>query len=126
MPYKDKEAKNANARKNYYLNKEKEKERKAIFYKNNKEKVDARNKAYSETPAGIKSTSMRMWRYLGVKNVNDEMYERYINTTNCDVCNKEFKNSMDRHLDHDHETGEMRWVLCCSCNANDNWKKYFM
>ena len=45
-------------------------------------------------------------------------------TLNCSHCGKEFKNSRDEHLDHDHETGLFRAIDCCKCNANDTYIKY--
>ena len=88
----------------------------------NKEYYKEYKKAYYQTPEGKKSRIMACWRSHGVNNVNDEMYDKYINTHCCDVCKNEFKNSMDKHLDHDHETGDFRQVLCRSCNSRDSWK----
>ena len=99
------------------------KERERLYRENNKERQREWHKIYNQTPAGIKTRIMALWRKRGVINVNDEMYERYLNTTKCDVCCKIFSSSMDKHLDHDHETGEFRWILCRSCNTRDHWKK---
>lgn len=52
------------------------------------------------------------------------LYEEYIKTTNCNHCGKEFKNSRDRQLDHDHETGLFRKIVCQSCNVCDSYIKY--
>ena len=103
----------------YIANKEKIKE----YYVANKEKIKEKMKAYYQTPQGKKNHSMNDWRSRGVNNVDDELYNKYINTHCCDVCSKEFKSSRDRCLDHDHETGDFRQVLCHSCNTRDNWKK---
>tara|TARA_R110001583_G_scaffold16244_5_gene66552 strand:- start:850 stop:1185 length:336 start_codon:yes stop_codon:yes gene_type:complete len=108
MPYKDKEEYNKNQRKRYEKNKEKRKEYHKIYHK---------------TPAGKKSHTMASWRSAGVINVTDEMYNHYIATTHCECCLKQFSSSKNRHLDHDHESGEYRWVICGSCNTYDNWKK---
>lgn len=35
----------------------------------------------------------------------------------CFTCNKEFKNSRDSHLDHNHKTMRIRKVLCSGCNT---------
>tara|TARA_R100000951_G_C2513926_1_gene141293 strand:+ start:96 stop:464 length:369 start_codon:yes stop_codon:yes gene_type:complete len=87
-----------------------------------KDKLNSQKRDIRQTPQGKKTEKMAGWRYSGVNNVNDEMYDRYINTHCCDVCKNEFKGSYDRCLDHDHETGDFRQVLCRSCNNSDSWK----
>ena len=54
----------------------------------------------------------------------DELYEVYIKTMNCGHCNKAFKNSSDRCLDHNHETGLFRKIVCHKCNVWDSYIKY--
>ena len=54
----------------------------------------------------------------------DDLYEIYIKTMKCDNCNKDFKNSKDRCLDHDHETGRFRAIVCQTCNIHDSYIKY--
>ena len=88
-----------------------------------KEKKKEYMKAYRQRPQVKKTGMMKGWRRQGVNNVNDAMYDIYINTYCCDVCKNDFKNSRDRCLDHDHTTGDFRQILCQSCNYMDNWKK---
>ena len=107
----------------YQNNKERIVEKRREYLENNKEKIREYKKQYIETPAGKKTGMMSSWRKNGVINVNDEMYNNYIATTHCECCLKEFSSSRDRCLDHDHETGEFRWVICQSCNNQDYWKK---
>ena len=83
----------------------------------------ASNKAYHQSPAGKKSMIISKWKQRGI--IHDdysELHDRYISTTNCDVCRIEFKDSFDRCLDHDHETGQFRQFLCRNCNTQDRWK----
>ena len=107
----------------YQNNKEQLAEKHREYYENNKEQIIEKHREYQQTPAAKKARTMDSWRRMGVINVNDEMYNHYIASTHCECCSKEFSSSRDRHLDHDHETGEYRWVICCSCNNHDNWKK---
>jgi len=104
-------------------NKEHLAEYKREWNEKNKEHLAEYHKIYSQTPAGKKIHMMAKWRHAGVINVNEKMYNDYIATTHCECCSKEFSSSKDRHLDHDHETGEFRWVICRNCNSHDNWKK---
>ena len=122
--YQNNKEKLAEYKREYYQNnKEKLAEYKREYDQNNKEKVAEYHKIYGLTPAGKKVNMMANWRKRGVKNVNEEMYNHYIATTHCECCLKEFSSSYDRCLDHDHESGEYRWVICQSCNNKDHWKK---
>lgn len=139
MPYKDKEKHKEYLKTYYEANKDKIKEYKKNYreknkeklkeiYKEyreaNKEKLKEQRKEYRQTPIGKKSHTINSWKRIGVIHNNfDLLYETYINKNNCDVCNNQFKSSRDRHLDHCHETGLFRQILCCSCNVNDYWKK---
>lgn len=76
------------------------------------------------TPHGKKVERINKWKYFGlVHDDYNQLYERYINTTDCDVCHRTFKNSKDRCMDHDHSTGQFRNIICRSCNSRDHWKK---
>ena len=104
------------------------------YYKKNKEKIlqnqkiyDAKHleerKEYRKSESGKKSKIVSTWKGYGVKCDDfDKLYELYINTKNCDVCKKDFKDSFDRCLDHCHNTCEFRQILCRSCNNNDHWQ----
>jgi len=81
--------------------------------------------SYHKNPLLYKLWIKRNWKARGViYHSIDELYEVYINTMNCQHCNKEFKNSMDRCLDHDHNTGLFRKIVCRNCNNQDCYLKY--
>jgi hypothetical protein len=65
------------------------------------------------------------WKLYGlIYDDYDELYEIYIKTMECQHCNKEFKDSHDRCMDHDHNTGLFRKIVCRACNVNDSYIKY--
>ena len=35
----------------------------------------------------------------------------------CEICDKDFPNTLDRCMEHCHETGEFRNIVCRRCNA---------
>ena len=91
---------------------------------NNKEKIKKYKAEYDRTPAGKKSTRISAWKCRGLIHDNySELYDKYLATTQCDVCDYKFLSSKDRCMDHDHETGLFRQFLCHSCNSHDSWKK---
>ena len=65
------------------------------------------------------------WKNRGLIYDNyDELYEVYINTTECQRCKKEFTEKNKRCLDHDHTTGLFRKIVCHRCNVHDSYIKY--
>ncbi len=92
------------------------------YYQKNKDKI----KEYSQTPARKKSMRIKNWKKRGVIHHNfDELYEKYINSENCELCGctltvDKRTTPTTRCLDHNHETGQFRNVLCHSCNRKRN------
>ena len=73
-------------------------------------------------PNVVKKNRIKKWKSRGVICDDfDTIYERYINTTNCDLCYAELVEGLygryKKCLDHDHSTGEFRNILCNVCNT---------
>ncbi len=112
--------------------KEKNKERCAetnrIWRENNKEHRAEQNRAYRETPVGIKTRTISKWKSRGLIDSDGDNYEKryqqYLEATHCNACKSEFKDSYNRKMDHNHETGLFRQFLCGACNGFDYWLKH--
>lgn len=118
MPYKDPEKKKEYLKQYYKNNKEKIKEAKNI----NKEKHRIKQKQYEQSERGKKFRKINDWKRKGGMKIYDEniIYQRYINTENCELCNKIMtdgnKSKNRKCLDHDHLSGYVRFVCCHKCN----------
>jgi hypothetical protein len=66
-----------------------------------------------------KNVKFNEWRKQGIKwNINvQDPYEMYLDNKKCSICNNDYKNSADKHLDHDHLSGHIRGFVCRSCNS---------
>ena len=94
------------------------------YREKNKEHIQQQKKEYKKTEKGIKSNRITSWKYIGVIHDDfDALYTHYINTNECNVCKTTFTDKNVKYLDHDHTNGQFRYILCNSCNTNDNWKK---
>ena len=104
--------------------KENNKENLTEYGKLYREKNKERIKEYNKTAPRKKSKRLNDWKRRGLLHDNiDELYEQYINTNECNVCKVEFTDKNKRCMDHDHQNGAFRNILCNRCNVNDNWKK---
>ena len=64
------------------------------------------------------------WKQRGLITDNfEEIYNKYIRATHCELCGKEFTKSIDRQMEHNHETGEFRNIVCNRCNTLKNDRK---
>jgi len=111
MPYKDK---------NSIAAKESRKRRSKKYYENNKEKISLKNKT---EPNRLKSFRINNWKRRGVVGDYDSLYITWENAIKCEKCNFIFIDSKMKCLDHNHNTGEFRHILCRNCN---NWDRHLI
>lgn len=75
-----------------------------------------------------KSRKRFEWKRYGMK-ISKEDFEyifvQYINASHCDLCTHKFVNRCERHLDHNHQTGEVRNIVCRSCNGRRAGNKMY-
>ncbi len=94
------------------------------YREKNKEKIAEYKRLWRLTASGRKSNRISHWKFRGVIHPNfDELYEKFINTELCELCNVQLTEDKDktkttRCLDHDHITGEFRNIVCHSCNTS--------
>ena len=105
---------------NKKYNKENKEERRE-YDKKYREENKNKYKKYNQTEQRKKSNRITNWKKSGV--ICDDfnkLYDYYINCCNCEECNIEliegYYGNNKRCLDHNHETGEFRNILCNTCN----------
>ena len=81
-------------------------------------------RANAKTPKGLLVSRSSTLRQRGCNIKTDELASLLKKYTNCQICDVSFKDAKS-HVDHDHQTGEVRGVLCQRCNhllgnAKDN------
>lgn len=101
----------------HFQNKERNNKRGRDYYYNNREKCLAySNEYYSDPKNDAQKTNNRLLRTYGISLIQ---YENTLESQNgkCAICDKDQKNLKKKlYVDHDHETGEVRGLLCDRCN----------
>ena len=109
--------------KNYKKNwREKHKTYAKKYYAKNKERILLKQKELPITPKRKKSRIIAGWKFQGIICDYQHYYKIYLQQTNCYYCRKEFKNTGDRNLDHNHNITDdynVRGILCRKCNTKD-------
>jgi hypothetical protein len=83
----------------------------------NRERFEATRKAYVDS--GRYAASLRRSHLKRTFGITQEQYERRLREQGggCAVCQRPPKPGTSLHVDHDHETGYVRGLLCFKCNA---------
>lgn len=97
-------------------NQEKIRQKRKVYKKNNKEKHKVNAKKYYERYP----EKVRALRLKNSYNLTLDQYNKMLEMQNksCAICRRhssEFKRTLS--VDHDHETGEVRGLLCSPCNT---------
>ena len=90
------------------------------------ERLRVRRERERTLPRCIKSRLIGDWKRRGVVDRDGDnyviMYDYYIQCTHCECCGVKFGNYGDgtgthKCLDHCHKSGEMRSIVCHTCNV---------
>ena len=117
--------KNAEKIKNNLTDEQKEK-RKEYMKKYNEKKKQEKSEYYkihNQKPEVKKARKINEWKRRGLISENyDEIYDKWFNATNCEICNVNFEMSSlttrkTKCMDHCHTTGQFRNIICHPCNT---------
>ncbi len=114
--YQENKERISGVKKKYYQeNKESILEKRLTYSQGNRDKLAERTRKQTKTKNG----RTRDWKRKGMK-LFDDTYERYEECKNCELCNVELTTERTgksrKVLDHDHDSGYVRFVCCNNCN----------
>ena len=102
----------------YENNKQKCYEASLKWKKNNPEKVKISQAKTDRKPKFMKLRLIKGWKNQGIIDDDYEsLYNEFVNTKECWICGDDFSKSK-KCLDHDHESGEVRYICCNNCNTH--------
>ena len=75
-----------------------------------------------------KRLTINNWKRIGLIETNEmieEIYNKCIWASHCELCGNAFTSARNRHMDHDHSTGKFRNIVCRKCNHYKSDRKCF-
>lgn len=102
-------------RRRYALNREAKRAQVAEYRRKNPEKVKAlKVKWAKKNPLGQKARTLKYYYGLTLAQYDELLIA---SCGRCAICNAQFENApKEPNVDHDHETDEVRGLLCGRCN----------
>ena len=101
-------------------------EKKLEYGKNYREENKQKLIEYRKSDHHKKIARINQWKYYGLKDDLEMVWEIYQEAEQCLICDNKFKNSKDKHMNHCHTTGFFLNVICQKCNIlehnNSYWK----
>lgn len=131
MPIRDKDARRKYNQEWYEKNKERVREYRAKYYQAHKVQGQTYAKRYRENNES-KSEMEHKYTLRKKHNMTPEDYEALLQQQSgvCAICGEANLNGRRLAVDHDHETGKIRGLLCVTCNValnkldqNRDWAK---
>ncbi len=79
---------------------------------------------YRNSERGKIINKISNWKSIGLKCDTREdynlIYDKWLNSSRCEECNCVYSKDNKKCMDHDHNTGLFRNILCFNCNKNLN------
>jgi len=134
MPYKDPEVNKAKRKDWGKKNKDKVRKYNQRYYQEHQEELRQRAREYGESHKDEIREKNRRWyqenrehclerhrmaKYCVTQEQLDEMIDQQDNR--CAICGQEFNEKNRLNVDHCHQSGDVRGLLCVRCNAGLGW-----
>lgn len=78
--------------------------------------LDKKNTKQTKEQKRRRTRLTRIYR-LGLKHIAEKILALFETQIECSICGKIEKNNKELHIDHNHDTGEFRGLLCHQCNC---------
>jgi hypothetical protein len=100
-------------------NPERKKATRRAYYAANKEAIKTKARQWELANPEKKRARNRVVRLRKEYGITPAQFDAMLafQRGRCDICRRSFRSSRHIHVDHNHETGKVRSLLCATCNT---------